>query len=111
MLLIPQKIFYYKSRNQKIPFLEWMRNLDSVTKELIYERFEKIEIGYFGDYKNLGNGVFELRFHLGAGYRIYFGKDGRDVVILLQGGDKGTQDRDIKKAKFFWEDYKNAKKT
>jgi putative addiction module killer protein len=54
--------------------------------------------------------VFELRIHLGAGYRIYYGKDGKDIVLLLCGGDKSTQSKDIKKAKFFWEDYKNAKK-
>ncbi len=81
-----------------------------MTREVVYERLEKVKSGYFGDYKNLGEGVFELRIHLGAGYRIYYGKNGRDIVLLLCGGDKSTQSKDVKKAKFFWEDYKNAKK-
>lgn len=93
-----------------MPFLEWLRSLEASEKEMVYERFEKIEVGYFGDYKNLGGGVAELRIHFGPGYRIYFGRDGRDIVILLCGGDKGSQIKDIKRAKFFWEDYKNDKK-
>ncbi len=93
-----------------MPFLEWLDALDPMTKDLVYERLEKVKIGYFGDYKNLSKGVFELRFHLGSGYRIYFGLDGKDLVLLLCGGDKTTQSKDIKKAQLFLEDYKNAKK-
>ncbi len=70
MFLIPQQIFYYTSRNQKIPFKEWIDDLDSTIKDLIHERLEKVKVGYFGDYKNLGDGVFELRIHFGPGYRI-----------------------------------------
>ena len=81
MFLIPQQIFYYKSRNQKTPFTDWVRGIDSMVREVVYERLEKVKSGYFGDYKNLGEGVFELRIHLGAGYRIYYGKDGRDIVL------------------------------
>jgi putative addiction module killer protein len=84
--------------------------LDPFTKELVHDRLEIAKTGYFGDYKNLGDGVFELRIHFGCGYRIYFGKDGMGIVLLLCGGEKNTQDKDIKKAKFFWEDYKNAQK-
>ena len=110
MFLIPRQIFYYTSRNAKIPFMEWVDALDSVTKEIVRERLEKIKIGYFGDYKNLGEGVFELRIHFGCGYRVYYGIDGPEIVLLLCGVDKGTQSKDIKKAKFFLEDYRNAKK-
>lgn len=107
MFLIPRKILYYISRNNKMPFMELIDGLDPATKEMIYERLEKVKIGYFGDYKNLGDGVFELRFYSGSGCRIYYGINGRDIVLLLCGGDKGSQNRDIKKAKFFLEDYKN----
>ena len=110
MFLIPRKISYYTSRNLKMPFKEWLDGLDSTIKDLIYERLEKVKIGYFGDYKNLGDGVFELRIHFGPGYRIYYGISGRDIILLLCGGDKDGQNKDIKKAKFLWEDYQNAKK-
>jgi putative addiction module killer protein len=109
MILISVKILYYTSRNQKMPFAEWFRGLDSTTKDIIYDRLEKVKIGYLGDYKNLGEGVFELRVHVGPGYRIYFGLDGKEIILLLCAGDKSSQTKDIRKAKFFWEDYKNAK--
>lgn len=110
MNITPRKILYYVSRNQKMPFIEWVKNLEQETKNIIYDRLEIIKKGYFGDYKNLGEGLFELRIHFSCGYRIYFGLDGTELVILVHGGNKGDQKRDIKKAKFFWEDYKNAKK-
>jgi len=110
MNLIPRQIFHYQSHNFKIPFRDWFDGLDSITKEIIFDRLDKVKIGYFGDYKNLGEGVFELRIHFGPGYRIYFGIDGLEIVLLLCGGDKNAQNKDIKKAKFFLEDYRNAKK-
>ncbi len=110
MFLTPRKIFYYASSSGRIPLYEWMKKLDPVAKDCVYDRIEKIKIGYFGDYKNLGEGVFEIRIHLASGYRIYYGIDGREVVLLLCAGDKASQKNDIKKAKLFWEDYKNAKK-
>ncbi|NBV06890.1 MAG: type II toxin-antitoxin system RelE/ParE family toxin [Proteobacteria bacterium] len=110
MILIPRSISYYKSRNNKMPFMDWISNLDPSTKEVVYERIEKVKVGYFGDYKNLGDGVFELRINFGSGYRIYYAVNGKDIILLLCAGNKDTQSRDVKKAKFFWEEYKNAKK-
>ncbi len=68
-------------------------------------------MGNFGDAKRIkgGEGVLELRISYGPGYRIYFGKDGSTVVVLLIGGDKGSQNRDIAKAKRYWLDYKDLK--
>lgn len=80
---------------------------------MVRKRLERVRLGNFGDYKNLAEGVFELRIHFAGGYRIYFGRDGGEIIILLLllcGGDKGDQNADIKRAKLFWEDYKNAKK-
>ncbi len=93
-----------------MPFMDWISNLDPSTKEVVYERIEKVKVGYFGDYKNLGDGVFELRINFGSGYRIYYAVNGKDIILLLCAGNKDTQSRDVKKAKFFWEEYKNAKK-
>ena len=62
--------------------------------------------GMFGDCQSVGDGVLELREHPGAGYRVYFGRQGQTVVILLCGGDKQSQARDIEAAKAFWTDWK-----
>ncbi len=105
-----KNILYYASRNGEAPFIKWLEGLDHSSEEVVIGRLERIKNGNFGDYKNLGEGVFELRIHFGPGYRIYYGMDGATVVLLLCGGDKNTQTKDIKRAKFFWENYKNEKR-
>ena len=67
-------------------------------------------LGNYGDCKPAGAGIFELRLHLGPGYRIYFGQEKQTLVILLMGGDKQTQERDILKAQEYWKDYLRRKK-
>ena len=62
--------------------------------------------GNFGNSRSVGSGVYELRLHFGSGYRIYFGEVGDTVVLLLCGGDKSSQARDIRRAKTYWLDYK-----
>ncbi|MCP2727066.1 type II toxin-antitoxin system RelE/ParE family toxin [Limnofasciculus baicalensis] len=92
----------------KVPFEEWYNSLkDKVTKVKIRRRLDRIELGNFGDTESLGEGVYELRIHFGAGYRIYFTRVGNVIVVLLGGGDKSTQKRDIAKAKEMWQRYKN----
>jgi len=76
----------------------------------IAARIDRIELGNFGDSKALGQGVCELRVDYGPGYRVYFGRDGRQIVVLLVGGDKRTQSKDIATAQQFWADYKARKK-
>jgi putative addiction module killer protein len=66
-------------------------------------------LGNFGDSKSVGGGVEELRIDFGPGYRVYFGRDGQSVVILLGGGSKQTQSKDIQRARALWEDYLNGK--
>ena len=68
----------------------------------------RLEEGNFGDYRSVGEGVFELRLHLGSGYRIYFGEVDNKVVLVLCGGDKSTQQRDIDNAKTHWLEYKET---
>lgn len=96
----------YATPNNKEPLTEWLLSLDDTTEYIITQRLNRLEGGNFGDYKSVGDGVFEIRINYGPGYRVYFGKQGNTIVILLMGGDKGTQKRDIDKAKRYWLNYK-----
>jgi putative addiction module killer protein len=78
---------------------------DKSIRYRIKERLDRISLGNLGDVKSVGQGVFEIRLAFGAGYRIYYGEEGDSVILLLCGGDKSTQSKDIKKAKAFWQDY------
>ena len=105
-----KKIVVYTMKNGKQPFLEWMINLRKKDKNnylRIWDRIGRIEkFDYFGDYKSVGEGIKELRFTFGSGYRVYYGEFGDQIVLLLCGGDKKTQEEDIKNAKLFWKDFK-----
>lgn len=68
-------------------------------------RLDRIEQGNLEDYRSVGEGIYELRINYGPGYRVYFGQVGSTVVLLLCGGDKSTQEQDIRKAQEYWEDY------
>jgi len=98
---------YIDNRGRK-PFRRWISKIDKSLAFRIRARLLRIETtGNLGDFKLVkgGNGVCELRLDFGKGYRIYFGRDGDKVIILLVGGDKKTQNKDIKKAVSYWEDY------
>ena len=69
----------------------------------------RFEMGNLGDHRSVGGGVWEARLMFGAGYRIYFGKDGNSIIVLLAGGDKSSQSHDMPRAKDFWRDYLEAK--
>ena len=99
----------YVSADGASPFGAWFDSLDPVPAALVVKAKAKLQNG-LGDVKPVGEGVSELRIHVGPGYRIYFGQDGERLVILLVGGDKGTQARDIADAKAFWSDYKRRKR-
>jgi putative addiction module killer protein len=66
---------------------------------------DRMELGLFGDSEPIGDGLSELRIHYGAGYRVYYGQDGKTIYLLLCGGDKSTKAKDIKKAKANWQDH------
>lgn len=83
---------------------------DSKARAIVRARLNRIELGNFGDCKSVGDGVFEFRISYGPGYRVYFGRVGEIIVVLLCGGDKGTQKHDIVNAKNFWKEYKDASK-
>ncbi|MFZ2654782.1 MAG: type II toxin-antitoxin system RelE/ParE family toxin [Victivallales bacterium] len=80
-------------------FSDWLQHLrDRVGKAKILVRIDRLRIGLFGDTKPVGNGVLELRIDFGPGYRIYYTKQNKELIILLAGGDKNSQNRDIHKA-------------
>ena len=80
-------------------FAKWYAKLkNKEARARINVRIRRVSLGNFGDFKSVGSGVSELRIDYGAGYRIYFTKKGEEIVILLAGGDKRTQEKDILKA-------------
>lgn len=101
-----KQIEIYRTRTGKSPFKNWFLGLkDSKTQARIQARINRLKLGNFGDCRNVGEGVFELRIHFVPGYRVYFGQVG-SIVILLDGGDKNAQSRDIKEAQKHWKEYK-----
>lgn len=103
-----RSIRIYEAGNGKRPFEEWVKDLrDPVTVRRIQARLAGVSAGNLGDVKPVGEGVSELRLAFGPGYRIYFGADGDELIILLCGGDKSSQDKDIRKAKEYWADYRS----
>jgi putative addiction module killer protein len=98
------EIELYQERSGKQPYLNWENGLSREVRAIVTARLARIRVGNFGDCKSF-EGINELRIHFGPGFRIYFGKKGRTVIILLCGGDKSTQKKDIKKAKEYWKDY------
>ena len=107
--MIPSKtrsVKIYETQEGKRPFESWFKKLkDMVGKARIVARIERAGAGNFGNYRELGEGVFELKEPYGPGYRIYFSVEKSDWILLLVGGDKGSQKSDIEKAKKYWQDY------
>jgi putative addiction module killer protein len=92
------------------PFGEWFKELDSVAASKITTSLYRLGYGNFSNVQPVGGGVSEYKIDFGPGYRIYFGQDGDVLIILLTGGTKKTQRKDIMKAKAFWQEYKAGKK-
>jgi putative addiction module killer protein len=87
-------------------FVEWFYALKDVAgRAAIKRRIDRVEDGNFGDHRFVGEGVWEIRIHIGPGYRVYYGEDGPKIVLLLCGGDKSTQQKDIRRAQEFWAAY------
>ncbi len=93
------------------PFDEWFQGLDTDVAYAVHERLERVRQGSFGDWKPLADlGIHELRIHLGQGWRVYIGRDGPRLVLLLGGGPKSDQKKDKRTASARWADYKQRKK-
>lgn len=108
----PVTIVIYTAPNGRAPFLTWRDNLDTKARAIIKTRLDRLlDLKHYGDCKRLKNcnNIWELRVAYGPGYRIYFAKDNEIIIIMLMGGDKGTQKSDIEKAKRYWKDYQEVK--
>jgi putative addiction module killer protein len=96
----------YVKADGSAPFNDWLEALkDRKARAIIRTRINRVRLGNLGDCKSVGEGVSELRIKFGAGYRVYFEQEGDTIIILLFGGDKSSQDKDIKQAKAYWKDY------
>ncbi len=101
----------YVTAEGKIPFREWLHALRDVrSRAKVRVRLNRVRLGNFGDVKSVGGGVHELRIPHGPGYRVYFAHSGQRIVLLLCGGDKSSQKRDIARAKIYLADYKRRSK-
>jgi putative addiction module killer protein len=101
----------YERADGRKPFEIWLETLkDQRAKARVVVRIERAKAGLFGEYRDLKDGVFEVKDDFGPGYRVYFGIHRDNVIILLVGGDKGSQDRDIAKAKEYWSDFLSRSK-
>ncbi len=103
------EILTYETETGKIPFDEWLDDLDVTQVALIARRIDRFRKGNFGDHEAVGQGVYEARMHEGPGYRVYYSVVGKAVVLLLCGGTKRRQAKDITKAHKYLEDYKLEK--
>lgn len=97
----------YQFEDGITPVTEWLCSLrDARARAQIEVRLRRVSAGNFGDCKPVGEGVSELRVDIGTGYRVYYGKRGQTLMILLCGGDKTSQQADITRAKAYWFDWK-----
>jgi putative addiction module killer protein len=103
-----REIRYYVASDGQQPFAAWFADLDAVARAKVTRAIVRLEQGNFSNVRSVGEGVFEYRIDFGPGYRVYFGQDGQTLVILLTGGTKKRQQRDIAAAHGCWQDYKQS---
>jgi putative addiction module killer protein len=100
------EIRHYLTGDGRDVFLDWLRRVrDPVARVQIVKRVNRVGQGNFGDHRFCRDGVWELRVDVGAGYRVYYAQAGLQIVLLLAGGDKRTQDADIERAVRHWQDW------
>lgn len=100
------KLLEYVTKEGKNVFRTWLHKLkDKAARARVRVRLNRVRLGNFGDCKSVGEGVSELKIDYGPGYRVYFARNGATVVILLSGGTKKNQSKDIQLAQKYWADY------
>lgn len=104
-IIFKKQLKIYVTKNGRKPFVEWLESLDKSIRSRVKEKLDRVMLGNLGDHKFVSSGVYELRLSFGSGYRIYYGNEGRTIILLLCGGDKSTQKNDIKKSIEYLKDY------
>ncbi|MDH3872414.1 MAG: type II toxin-antitoxin system RelE/ParE family toxin [Gammaproteobacteria bacterium] len=98
----------YVTQDGRAVYTEWLNKVrDRQARVKIRTQIDRLEQGNTGDCKALGSGLHELRIHYGPGYQIYFGHTGKHIILLLCAGNKATRQRDIKRARHYWNDYRS----
>ena len=107
MVVRPKEVVVFRAKDGGVPFEDWLDDLnDKRAVARVLARLARVRQGNLGDCKSVGEGVSELRVDYGPGYRVYFGQKSQTLVVLLCGGGKRTQDRDISLAKQYWHEFK-----
>lgn len=107
----PRELQFYQTANGRVPFSDWFDSVrDTRARSRIDARLISLEFGNIGDSRSVGGGVFELRIHVGAGYRIYYSEIDSTNILLLCGGDKSSQQRDIERARSYWQKYQEQRR-
>jgi putative addiction module killer protein len=104
------EVRYYLASNGSSPFADWFAEVDAAARAKITVAIARMGQGNLSNVKSVGGGVLEYKIDFGPGYRVYFGRDGDVLIVLLTGGTKKRQQRDIKSAIAFWTDYKATKR-
>ena len=105
----PLGLGHYVNERDRSPFEDWFERLDAGERAKISVALLRLRRGYFSNVKPVGDGVVESRIDSGPGYRVYFAQDGGDLIVLLVGGTKRRQQKDIAAAKAYWADYKRRR--
>ncbi len=99
-------VLIFETADGRAPFYEWLMGIrDRSTKARVETHIDRLALGNFSNCAPVGEGVSELKINFGPGYRVYFGQDGRNLIILLIGGKKDTQSADVKLATAYWREY------
>ena len=109
--MLELELYRYQRKDGRVPFADWLNGLrDKRTQARIRLRLQRLVAGNLGDIKSVGEGVSELRMHFGPGYRLYVAQQGTSWILLLCGGDKSSQQKDIETAKRYLQDWKDRQK-
>jgi putative addiction module killer protein len=104
------EIRYFVAPSGQQPFAEWFADLEPVARAKVTRALARMEQGNLSNVKPVGGGVLEFKIDFGPGYRVYFGRDGSTLIVLLTGGTKKRQQRDIATAIEYWRSYKQSKR-
>lgn len=108
-VLVTRRSIIFRTESGSEPYVDYVDSLkDREGAAKIWVRVARAESGKLGDHRSVGHGVVELRIDSGPGYRIYVGLHGKELIVLLCAGDKGSQDKDIRRAHGYWDEYREA---